>query len=206
MNSNLKEVINFLVSNIVKSKLDVPDNIQNRLNLDIKSNEVKSLFRITHYKFHKNILVFTKACKEKHCLECLIESFFCDHGKVIKTDEKALFSYIAKNPEKLSNSVNIKRHCLSCNTMVFGSHFSKKTCFCECYYCVLSYYKQYYSACINCGCYYDNNDILQISKFLNQSINIYCHLCFKTIDPNSVNGNFCENCKYNNFSGPFNFF
>jgi len=205
MDRNLKEIIDALVASIVKSKVDIK-NLEKKLNHDIKSNEAKNLLRFTHYKYHKNILVSTKNCQEKHCLECLTSLFFCDHQVMIKSDEKALFSYSAQNLEKITKPVNIKRNCPCCNASIRASNFIKSSCFCECLPCVLSNYKQFIYTCTICGRSYENKEILQISSSLNQSVYIYCHSCFQALNHSSLQGNTCEPCTKKLQIDPYSFY
>lgn len=196
MNSNLKEIIDVLVKNIARSDVEIDKNLTNNLMFRVESDEIKSLMKVKHIRRHKNILMSIKNCSEKHCLECIAEcNVNCEHGKKINLFEKALFKYSCEKIGFLDKENVTRKKCFKCMQLLDSKNFIKDSCFCECFSCILSQYKQYQYYCSYCTIIYNNSEIYKISKNLKQFIRLYCLKCFKFLSTSHNNPqNLCDSC------------
>jgi hypothetical protein len=133
---NLDYLVLYLTKKIIESDTEIPQNLMNRLIKSYPQSSIQEIQNLLHQKFHENTQIPLKSCTYPHCPQCLSISSKCEHGSNLTFFEQNFTKLLSKKSKSFNEKDPACKICKSCRFSNPGPFFLKKTCKCECIFCI----------------------------------------------------------------------
>ncbi|OMJ72525.1 hypothetical protein SteCoe_29021 [Stentor coeruleus] len=195
----LEEIVKILIGNIVESQEEVDEKIYTILR-ECKNPTLKPFLNIEHIKKHQNKQITLKLCQKTHCIECLniiLDSNVCNHGKKITAFEKTQISCLMQFIEHGDGDRRKNFKCNICCGNFTYDDIKGKYCECqECFKCIIENYEQFIISCKICKRNFEPEEMKQISYEAGQRVDLVkiCPICKLAIYADAFSDDVCFVC------------